>query len=157
MKTLIPHALSLAKKAYSQGEVPVGALVVRGESEVIGEGYNQREDLQDPTSHAEIHALQSASRHLGSWRLEGCSMLVTLEPCMMCLATAQHARIEKILYLARDSKGGALSLGYRMHEDTRLNHRFSVEEIPTPEASELLSKFFQELRTRKKSRQSSDI
>lgn len=141
-------ALVLAQKAASQDEVPVGAIVIR-QGKIIGRGYNRREQRQDPCSHAEIEAIRSAARKIGSWRLEGCELVVTLEPCPMCLAACQQARLMRVTYGAQDPKGGALALGYRLHEDVRTHHRFEVREEPTAECGEVLSRFFRAKRKAK--------
>lgn len=116
------------------------------DGKIIGEGRNAREARRSPLAHAEIDAIAEAAKQLGAWRLLGCELWVTLEPCPMCLAAAQQARVARVIYGAQDPKGGALSLGYRLHEDTRTNHRFEVEYRETPECSELLRQFFKELR-----------
>ena len=137
-------ALEEARKAALRDEVPVGAVIVRRETgEVVAVGSNNREARQSALGHAELVAIEAASQAVGSWRLEGCEMVVTLEPCPMCLGALQQARIESVVYLAPDPKGGALSLGYRLHEDVRTNHRFSVILEPMTEASEMLTRFFQ--------------
>src|SRR5689334_517838 len=100
------EALNLARRAAEEDEVPVGAVVVK-EGEIIGRGYNRRETDQNPVGHAELMALQDASRSVGSWRLNDCILVVTLEPCPMCLAASLQARIQKIIYGALDPKGGA--------------------------------------------------
>lgn len=141
------RALELARKAAAEDEVPVGAVVVH-EGRIIGEGHNTREHGNDPTGHAEVHAIREAARNLGSWKLEGCQLIVTLEPCPMCLAASQQARIERIVYGADDPKGGALALGYRLHEDPRTNHRFKVEPGLDAECSRILTEFFRKKRGR---------
>jgi tRNA(adenine34) deaminase len=135
------QALILAEKAAQQDEVPVGALVVF-DNKIVGKGSNRRESDRNPLAHAEIIALQEASRHLNRWRLNECTLIVTLEPCPMCLAASQQARITKIIYGAHDTKGGALSLGYPLHADVRMNHRFEVEAHLLPKCSAILSSFF---------------
>ena len=135
------QALDLAREAARQNEVPVGAVVLH-EGKLIGRGFNRREQHQDPLGHAELEAIRDAARQLGSWRLENCVLYVTLEPCPMCLAACQQARIEKVIYGASDPKGGALSLGYSLHEDARTNHRFSVEKQQDPECGDILRDFF---------------
>lgn len=139
------RALELAREAGARDEVPVGCVIVL-EGKIIAEGSNTREASNHAMGHAEIEAIERASKVLGSWRLEGCSMICTLEPCLMCLATLQQARIEKLVYAARDPKGGALSLGYAFHSDERLNHRFEIECIPDPRAEEILKDFFRKKR-----------
>ena len=135
------EALKLAQIASEQDEVPVGAVVVL-DDQIIGRGYNRREMDQNPMGHAELAAISEAARTLGSWRLLNCRLIVTLEPCPMCLAACQQARIEKVIYGAHDPKGGALSLGYRLHEDLRINHRFQADYVETPECARILSAFF---------------
>ncbi|MFZ9594663.1 MAG: nucleoside deaminase [Bdellovibrionia bacterium] len=141
-------AMLLAQKAADEGEVPVGALVVQ-QGQIIGRGYNQRERCQNPLGHAEMIAIHEASQNLGSWRLTGCQLIVTLEPCPMCLGAAQQARIDEVIYGAQDKKGGALSLGYRLHEDTQFNHRFPVHHYPMAQCGEILSQFFAQRRVKK--------
>jgi tRNA(adenine34) deaminase len=139
------EAFKLAQKAEEQDEVPVGALVVQNDR-IIATGFNQRERDHDPTAHAEMIALQKATRFLKSWRLNDCILVVTLEPCPMCLAAAQQARIGKIYFGARDKKGGALSLGYSLHEDVRTNHRFKVIYHEFQSGSQILTRFFKQKR-----------
>jgi tRNA(adenine34) deaminase len=107
----ILSALSQARIAASQNEVPVGAIVVRA-GQIVGVGYNQREQLNNPVAHAEILAIQDAARNLLSWRLIDCTLYCTLEPCPMCLAACQQSRVKGVVFGAWDIKGGALSLGY---------------------------------------------
>ncbi len=136
-------ALILAEEAAASGEVPVGAVVSDPSGmQVLGRGRNHREADHDPCGHAEILALREAAQSLRSWRLESCTLFVTLEPCMMCLAAAQHARIARVVYGASDPKGGALSLGYRFHEDPRTNHRFQVDQVEMPGCGQILTQFF---------------
>lgn len=138
-------ALEEAKRAASESEVPVGAVLVHA-GQVIARGRNQREKLQSPISHAEIHALLAGAEALGSWRLIDCELYVTLEPCPMCLAACQQARISRVVYGARDPKGGAISLGYPLHEDDRTNHRFKVEYREEVQCGEILTEFFRNKR-----------
>lgn len=140
-------AFFLAKQAEQEDEVPVGAVVIHN-GKIIGKGYNQREKQKNPLSHAEMNALYEASQNLKSWRLENCQLIVTLEPCPMCLAACQQARIQKIVYGAQDPKGGAISLGYAIHEDSRLNHRFESHYHPMEECGKILSNFFSKKRKR---------
>ncbi|NDD90676.1 nucleoside deaminase [bacterium] len=147
LRQAMQSALELARQAASLDEVPVGAVVVElSTGRIIGRGLNRRESRSDPLGHAEIEALQEASRALQSWRLIDCALVVTLEPCPMCLAAAQQSRVSKLIYSAEDPKGGALSLGYRLHEDVRTHHRFLVERFEVPECSELLTDFFRKKR-----------
>lgn len=140
------EALLLARQAAEEDEVPVGAVILSPEGKMIAQGYNRREQDQNPLAHAEILAIQAAAQLTKSWRLTDCTLVVTLEPCPMCLAACQQARIVKVIYGAADPKGGALSLGYRLHEDLRTHHRFSVVHEPRSECSEILSRFFQKKR-----------
>jgi tRNA(adenine34) deaminase len=141
------EALSLAQKAAQEDEVPVGAVVVY-QNQVIGRGYNQREHHHDPLAHAEMRAIAEAAQFLKSWRLIDCLLVVTLEPCPMCLAACQQARVQEVVYGALDKKGGALSLGYRLNEDVRTNHRFPVYYLETPKCSQILKDFFSSKRTK---------
>ncbi|MCM2276883.1 MAG: nucleoside deaminase [Oligoflexia bacterium] len=142
----LQEALALARKAADEDEVPVGAVVVH-EGKVIARAHNRREQDGNPVAHAEILAIQEAARTLGSWRLVGCTLYVTLEPCPMCLAACMLSRIDRVVYGARDPKGGAQSLGYALHEDKRLNHRFPSECLEQPECGEILSAFFRKKRS----------
>ena len=139
------EALSLAREAEAHGDVPVGAVVVH-DGKIIGRGYNRREQDEDPTAHAEVEAIRDAARAIGHWRLLDCVLIVTLEPCPMCLAACQQARVERVVYGARDPKGGALSLGYPLHSDGRINHRFEVELVETEECGRVLTEFFRKRR-----------
>lgn len=137
----LASALIQAQLAAAQDEVPVGAIIVRA-GQIVGVGYNQREQFQNPIAHAEILAIQDAAKNIGSWRLLDCTLYCTLEPCPMCLAASQQARIKAVVYGAIDLKGGALSLGYRLHEDLRTNHRFSARYSQVSGCSEILKEFF---------------
>jgi len=135
------EALKLARQAASEDEVPVGAVVVF-DGAVIAEGRNTREKNQNPLGHAELTAIQEAAQKLGSWRLNDCDLYVTLEPCPMCLSACQQARIRKVVYGAKDEKGGAICLGYHVHSDDKLNHRFEVVYEAEDECSKVLKDFF---------------
>ncbi len=139
-------ALEEARRAASWGDVPVGAVVARGE-EILGRAGNQREHRSDPTAHAEILALRQASEVLGSWRLEGCSIYVTLEPCAMCAGAIVLARLDRLVYGAADPKAGfAGSLG-DLVRDPRLNHRVEVSTgVLEDESGEVLRAFFRDRR-----------
>lgn len=119
------QALDQARAAFEADEVPVGAVIVHGES-IVGTGFNQRETLQDPTAHAEIIAITQAAQTLGSWRLLDCTLYVTLEPCPMCAGAIVQARIPTVVYGTTDPKGGACHTLYQITEDDRLNHRSTV-------------------------------
>jgi tRNA(adenine34) deaminase len=146
----LAEALELAREAARQDEVPVGAVIIDAQGHVVGKGYNTREKDMSPVAHAEILAIQDAAKNLQSWRLTDCILFVTLEPCPMCLAACQQARIASVVYGAKDPKGGALSLGYRLHEDQRFNHRFAVSHEDYPECGRILSEFFQNKRKQDK-------
>ena len=119
------QALELARQAGAAGEVPVGALVVH-EAEVVGRGWNQPIGRHDPTSHAEIMALRDAADRLGNYRLPGCTLYVTLEPCAMCAGAIMHARIARVVFGARDPKTGVAGSVIDLFAETRLNHHASV-------------------------------
>lgn len=141
-------ALELALQAQAAGEVPVGAVVVR-DGEIIGRGYNRPISSRDPTAHAEIAALREAALNLGNYRLGGCDIYVTLEPCVMCAGAILHARIARLVYAARDPKTGACGSVANPFADARLNHHTSVAGgILAEEGGVLLQAFFA---TRRKS------
>lgn len=143
-------AIEQAKIAESYDEVPIGAVVVY-EGEVIARGYNRRELDEDPAGHAEFIALKKASEKLGHWRLSGCTVYVTLEPCLMCAGLMYQSRIDRCVYGARDPKAGALGTLYQINADERLNHRFEVTAgVLEDECAGLLSGFFAKLRARRK-------
>ena len=144
------QALVEAETAARLGEVPIGAVVVRG-GEIIGRGYNLRESSNDPTTHAEMVAIRQAAAALDSWRLLDCTLYVTLEPCVMCMGAIILARIPRLVFACRDPRAGAVGSIYDFSRDERFNHRVEVTEgVLTNECSELLSGFFQSLRARKK-------
>lgn len=136
------EAISLARAAECLGEVPVGALVVR-DGVVVGRGFNAPIGESDPTAHAEIAALRDAARNLGNYRLPGCELYVTLEPCAMCAGAIMHARIARVVYGARDPKTGVHGSVVDLFAVERLNHHAVVEGgILADECSALLSEFF---------------
>lgn len=140
-------ALEEAEKAYKSGEVPVGAVVVGPNGEVISRAHNLKEELKDPTAHAEIIAIKEASKNLDRWRLLDCKIYVTLEPCPMCLSAISQSRFKQLIFGAYDKKGGALSLGFNFNRDKRLNHKFSVlSGVKHYECSNLMSNFFKQRR-----------
>ena len=140
-------ALAEAEQAMQTGDVPVGAVVVDAGGTVIGTGRNRREVDRDPTGHAEIVAMRAAAQKLGTWRLHGATLFVTLEPCVMCAGALVNARIERVVYGCDDPKAGALRSLYLLGEDPRLNHRFAVTPgVLAPECSGILSRFFAALR-----------
>jgi len=141
---MMRRALELAREASAAGEVPVGAVVWEtATGRVLGEGRNRREEDRDPSAHAEHIAILEASRAVGDWRLNHCSLAVTLEPCPMCAGLIVNARVGRVVYGADDPKAGACRSLYELTTDTRLNHR--VELVPgvlADEASDLLRAFF---------------
>lgn len=144
-------ALKLAQKAALRGEVPVGALLVRGDSEVSF-GSNRREQWHTPLGHAELIALQRGSQSLQAWRLLDCTLYVTLEPCVMCAGAMVQARIKRLVYGASDPKGGAIQSLYQIANDSRLNHQIEVVSgVLETECSQVLKDFFKQRRLEKKS------
>jgi tRNA(adenine34) deaminase len=140
------HALAEAKKAGQEDEVPVGAVVVR-DGRILGRGHNRTEGLQDPTAHAEILAIGAAASALKSWRLEGASIYVTVEPCSMCAGALVLTRMKRLIFGARDPKAGACGSVLNIVQNPRLNHRLEITEgVLADEASQLLRKFFRRLR-----------
>jgi tRNA(adenine34) deaminase len=140
------EALLEARKAAAKGEVPIGAVVVRGE-EVIGRGFNRRESDGDPLAHAEILAIRQAAQEIGGWRLVGCDLYVTLEPCAMCAGALVNSRVERLVFAARDPKAGFCGSLGNLVQDVRLNHRLEVVEgILAEESGTLLRQFFASLR-----------
>jgi tRNA(adenine34) deaminase len=123
---LMRVALAEAHLARDAGEVPIGALVVGADGEVLGQAHNERERRPDPTAHAEVLALRAAAATAGSWRLDGCSLVVTLEPCTMCAGAAVLARVARVVYGAVDPKAGAAGSLWDVVRDRRLNHRPEV-------------------------------
>ncbi|HYX36951.1 MAG TPA: tRNA adenosine(34) deaminase TadA [Oligoflexus sp.] len=135
-------AQSLAAHAASLGEVPVGAVIV-ADDRIVATGFNLREITKQATAHAELLAIQEASRLLDSWRLSSCELYVTLEPCVMCSGLIQQARLKRVVFGAYDPKGGALGSLYQMNADSRLNHRYeALGGVLQPECSAQLSAFF---------------
>lgn len=146
------RALREAQIAFDQDEVPVGAVVVRndpssGECRVVGIAHNQREQLRDPTAHAEMIAVTQAAEALGNWRLDSCTLYVTLEPCPMCAGAIVLARIPRVVYGAADPKAGAVDTLYQLLTDPRLNHRAQVVGgVLAEQCGEILTRFFQRKR-----------
>lgn len=143
-------AISEAHQAGLLNEVPIGAVVVKN-GQIIGRGHNMREHFQDVTYHAEMLAIMEACTALHSWRLEGCDLYVTLEPCIMCSGAIINARIENVYYGAFDPKAGAVDSLYHLLGDSRLNHQVNVESgLLQDECSQMLKDFFRAIRRRKK-------
>ena len=139
-------AIEQAQIAEENGDVPIGAVIVY-ENQIIGRAYNQREQLQDPTAHAEIIALTQAAAFIESWRLHGCTMYVTLEPCPMCAGALVLARIDRLVYGCDDPKTGAVKSLYNIVTDERLNHIINVTSgVLAEECSSLLQHFFRRRR-----------
>jgi len=145
-KEFMQIAIKEAQIAEENGDVPIGAVIVY-QNQIIGRAYNQREQLQDPTAHAEIIALTQAAAFLESWRLLGCTMYVTLEPCTMCAGALVLARIDRLVYGCDDPKTGAVKSLYNIVTDERLNHIIDVTpSVLAEECSDLLQHFFRRRR-----------
>lgn len=140
------HALRLAQRAAAEGEVPVGAVVVR-DGVILGEGWNQPVQRHDPSAHAEIIALRAAATAAGNYRLNGCTLYVTLEPCIMCAGAMTHARIQRLVFGAPDPKAGAVNAVYDVISQPRLNHRVDwTGGVLEADCARLLREFFRERR-----------
>ena len=143
------RALSLAAQAGQIGEVPVGALLVCNGA-IIAEAFNDKETSLSPTAHAEIKVIERAAQDLKRWRLTDCELYVTLEPCVMCAGAIVQARLKRVVYGARDPKGGAVHSLYEVLSDARLNHRVEVVDgILGAECSQILTSFFKLQREKK--------
>ncbi len=144
------RALALAREAEAAGEVPVGAVVTQGDT-IIGEGWNRPVSSRDPTWHAEMEALRQAALHVGNYRLPLSTMYATLEPCAMCAGALVIARVERLVFGARDVRFGAVRSKFTLADSELLNHRVRVEEgLFAPEAAALLAEFFRERRRPKR-------
>jgi len=142
-------ALQQAEQAYALGEVPVGAVIVH-QGRVIAAAHNQREQLKDPTAHAEMISITQAAESMESWRLADCILYVTLEPCPMCAGAILNARIPHVVFGAADPKGGALTSVFKLLSDARLNHRAEiVQGVMDAQCGEILSRFFRSKRNGK--------
>jgi tRNA(adenine34) deaminase len=143
---LMQIAIKEAQIAEENGDVPIGAVIVY-ENQIIGKAYNQREQLQDPTAHAEIIALTQAAAFMESWRLRGCTMYVTLEPCPMCAGALVLSRMDRLVYGCEDPKTGAVVSLYNILNDERLNHIIKVTSgVLAEECSDILQQFFRRRR-----------
>ncbi|MCP4758502.1 MAG: nucleoside deaminase [Planctomycetes bacterium] len=141
------RAIELAEEAAERGDIPVGAVIYRGD-EILGEGANRREIDNDPTAHAEVVAMRAAGARLGMWRLHECAMAVTLEPCPMCAGAMVNARLNRVVWGADDAKAGACRSLYEIHADPRLNHRLEgTGGVLADECAELLRRFFKSRRS----------
>ena len=146
---LMQLALAEAEQAACRGEVPVGAIVVSN-GDVIGRGFNRREELKSPLAHAEIGAIDEAARTMQSWRLTDCTIYVTLEPCIMCVGAILQARLRRLVFGCPDPKAGAVESLYRMCDDPRLNHRLPVRSgVLAQECASILGDFFSRVREKK--------
>ena len=144
-QTYMARALELAAQAAQVGDVPVGCVIVR-DGEIIGEGRNRREETGDATAHAELEAIRDACQRVGSWRLHGCTLYVTLEPCPMCAGGIINARIEQVRYGTKDEKAGACGSVLNLFEE-RFNHKPRIYRGPMEnECGRILQNFFEELR-----------
>jgi len=139
-------AIEEAQQAHDEDEVPVGAIIVHSDR-VIAQAHNQRESLNDPTAHAEMIAITQAAESLGTWRLQGCTLYVTLEPCPMCAGAIVLARIPTVVYGTHDPKAGAVTTLYQLLGDPRLNHRCEIiPGILSDECGNILTTFFKQKR-----------
>ena len=143
------EAIKQAKKAYDKEEIPVGAVIVK-DGKIIARGYNKKEEKKDTTQHAEIIAIQKASRKIGAWRLQDCEMYVTLEPCAMCTGALIQARLKRVYIGTMDPKTGACGSVLNLLEDYKFNHKVEVEtNIMQKECEKILKEFFKYLRSKK--------
>jgi len=150
------EALKEAQKAFGEDEVPVGAVAVY-KNQIIGRGHNRTEHLQDPTAHAEIIAITAAANALGSWRLEDVIVYTTIEPCIMCAGALVLARVEKIVFGARDDKFGGCGSVFNIVNEAKLNHQVEiVEGVLKEQAASLLQKFFKKKREQKAAKDAAD-
>ena len=141
------RALELAREAEAKGDIPIGAVVVNMDGKIIGEGHNERELRQDPTAHAEVLALRAAAEKEKAWRLTGSTLVVSLEPCVMCAGALSLARVDRIVYGCSDPRAGATGSIYQVHDDARLNHRMElIPNVLEDECRELLVSFFRKKR-----------
>jgi tRNA(adenine34) deaminase len=141
---LMEIALGEARAALEHGDVPVGAILAGPSGEIVASDHNRREQLSDPTAHAETLVMSAAARQAGSWRLTGYTLVVTLEPCAMCAGAAVNARLGRIVYGAPDLKGGACWSLYNIPQDSRLNHTVELEAgVMEDECTSLLRSFFE--------------
>lgn len=145
MNKYIEQALEEAKKAYSIGEVPVGAVIVK-EGLIIGRGHNRVESDKDPTAHAEILTIKDACQNIGAWRLEGCDIYVTLEPCAMCAGAIVQARLDRVYFGAKDWRKGCCGTVHNLVEDENFNHRARPYYLGVEECASILTSFFEKIR-----------
>ncbi len=144
------EAIWQAKKAYALGEAPIGCVIVR-EGKIIARGYNRRNTEKNALAHAELAAIKKASKKCGDWRLEDCTMYVTLEPCQMCAGAIVQSRMQKVVIAAMNPKAGCAGSVLNLLQMAQFNHQVEIEQgLLEAECSELMSSFFRELRTKKK-------
>lgn len=152
MKIFMAEALKEAEKAAEMGEVPIGAVIVR-DGEIIAKGHNMTESTKDPTAHAEMLAIRQASQKLGGWRLIGCSMYVTAEPCSMCAGAIVWSRIEKLFIGTMDPKAGACGSVFNIPQEKKLNHFVEIETgVMEEECAQIMKDFFRKLRSKNNKR-----
>lgn len=148
-ESFMEEALKEAEKAFSMGEVPIGA-VIEKDGEIVGRGHNQTENAKDPTMHAEMIAIRDAAKNLGGWRLLGCNLYVTTEPCSMCAGAIVLARLKKVYIGTMDKKTGACGSLMNILQDERLNHFVEIETgIKKQQCEEIMKLFFKKLRKKK--------
>ena len=145
MDLIIKEVLGEAKKAYKKDEVPIGAVVVK-DNKIISRGYNQRISKNNALLHAEIVAIQKATKKLNNWRLDECELWVSLEPCLMCVGAILQARISKVYFFAKNEKEGAIISKYSILDDNKLPQKVKYKFIPIDEASIILKEFFRKKR-----------
>lgn len=149
MKKYMQEALEEAKKAASMGEIPIGAVIIK-DGQIVGRGHNETETRKDPTAHAEMLAIRQASQTLGGWRLLGCEMYVTAEPCCMCAGAIVWSRIQKLYIGTMDPKAGACGSVFNIPQEEKLNHYVEIETgILQEECSCIMKDFFKQLRKKK--------
>lgn len=157
MNKFMKEALAEAEKAFALGEVPIGAVIVK-DGQIIARGHNLTETSKDPTAHAEMIAIRQAAKVLGGWRLIGCDLYVTVEPCTMCSGAMIWSRIDNLYIGAMDPKAGACGSVFNIPEEDRLNHRIHVETgLMEEECAALMRQFFTQLRNRKKKNKSEEL
>lgn len=153
---MMEKALALAARAASLGEIPVGAIVISPDGEIIGEGFNKREMLQSPTAHAEILAIEQAAKQLGTRRLCGCTLYVTLEPCPMCAGAIMNAGLKRLVYGAFDEKNGACASVVTLFDEKFTHIPMVRSRVLEKRCADILSVFFSELRSHSSNNQSED-
>ena len=143
----LKEALKQARLAEQKDEVPIGAVIVDSTGKIISRAHNLRESKKSALAHAECLAIEKATKKLKSWRLIDCELYVTLEPCSMCAGAIQQARIKKVFFGAFDQKAGVISLGIEIHSNPKLNHRFEMQIIESPECGNILTEYFKKKRS----------